>query len=103
MTATLDHACRCAEFNTNLAALLSEISRSAYAQFDYNKKTNIPSGYMKPEESAANAIRHGVAKAINLAAEWDCDNAISYAEEILEDANCHEEAKAMRDAAGVAP
>lgn len=103
MTATLDHACRCAEFNTNLAALLSEISRSAYAQFDYNEKINIPSGYMKPEESAANAIRHGVANAVNLAAEWDCDNAVEYAHEILEGANCHLEAQSLRDAAGVAP
>jgi len=95
MKYTLDHACRCAEFNTALAGLLAEISRAAYAQFDYNEKTKIPQGIIQPEESAGGAIRHGVIHAVNMAGEWDTENAIQYAHDILEDANCHAEARRL--------
>ena len=47
------------------------------------------------------ALRHGVASAVNSLHEWDCEAAIRYASEILEDANCHAENAALLEKAGL--
>lgn len=85
-----------ADFKAALDALLRRIEENATRQFIYNEKTNVPRGIMPPQDSIPFAIRSGVASAVNSAAEWDCQNAIDYAHDILEDANCHEHARALR-------
>lgn len=86
---------RTEEFSRKLTALTLLIRDKAMAQFLYNEDTNIPAKIIQPEESTDFALRHGVAAAINKEGGWCCENAIAYATEILEDANCHTEVRKL--------
>lgn len=86
------------EFTARLYTLLEAIRANAEAQFAYNEGTNIPAGITKPEESVTSAIVHGVASGWNTVTKWDCEDAITLAHAVLEDANCHAEAALLRPA-----
>lgn len=83
------------EFNEKLAKLLAEIKTAAEGQFRYNETENLPRKIVLPEDSVEHAIKNGIVHAINSHLHWDCFAAIDWAHSILEDANCHPEAKAL--------
>lgn len=85
------------EFNDKLAKLLTEIKTAAEGQFAYNENENLRRKIITPEESVEHAIKHGTVHAINSYLHWDCFAAIDWAHTILEDANCHTEAKALME------
>jgi hypothetical protein len=97
--ATSETAARRVQFEADLAALLSSITGKARRQFEYNEQTNIPAGIVEPDRSVCMALRHGVASGWCGVNHWSCEAAIELAEAVLEDANCHSEARALRAAA----
>jgi hypothetical protein len=90
-----DKTKRMIEFSAKLNTLILKIRDKAFDCFIYNESTNLPKGIMAADEIVSKAILYGTASAINTIGEWDCDNAIGWAVEILEDANCHGEAAAL--------
>lgn len=86
------------EFNNKLAKLLGEIKTAAEGQFHHNETENLKRGILLPEDSVENAIKNGTVHAINTHLHWDCLAAIDWSHSILEDANCHPEAKALLEA-----
>lgn len=87
------------ELNDKLEKLIQQIRATAEGQFRYNETVNLPRGIVLPEDSVEHAIKNGTVHAINTHLKWDCDAAIDWAHSILEDANCHSEAKALLEAA----
>jgi hypothetical protein len=94
--AAVDYVLRKSEFETELAKLLAGIKSAAESQFAYNEKTNLPAGIVAAGESVHCAILCGVASGWNTWQGWDCEQAITVAHDILEDANCHTEAARLR-------
>ena len=99
--ATSETAARRVQFEADLAALVSSITGKARRQFEYNETTNIPDRIVEPDRSVISAIRHGVASGWCGVNRWSCEAAIELAEAVLEDANCHSEARALRAAAEI--
>ena len=85
------------DFEDSLKNFLSSVESIARKQFEYNLNTNVPQKILKVSECAENALQNAIVSAINTKSEWDCNVAIEYAARILEDCNCHEEAKMMFD------
>lgn len=85
------------EFETSLDLVLRKIRERAESQFKYNLETNIPEkiGGLTYENAAEHAIENGVIGGLNQMFEWDCDKAIRAAYHVMEDANCHTEAKEL--------
>lgn len=86
-----------AKFGKELQDLLEEIRKRAVSQFEYNLNTNIPNkiGDITLENSANHALENGLVGAANAMNGWDCGKAIRLAYHIMEDANCHSEAKEL--------
>jgi len=99
--ATSETAARRVQFEADLAALVGGITSKARSQFEYNETTNIPAGIVEPDRGGWMALRHGVASGWCGVNHWSCEAAIELAEEVLEDANCHSEARALRAAAEI--
>ena len=93
MTSTQSHD----QFVQNLNNLLTEIKKRAESQYDYNLNTNIPAniGGITLENAADNAIEMGIVGGANKMFGWDCEKAIRLAYHVMEDANCHTEAREL--------
>ncbi len=85
-----------AEFDKALNELVTRIQKSAQKKFEYNLNTNVPKEILNINECAENAIEHGIIHSINSDNHWDTDKAISFAANLLEDVNCHDLAKYLR-------
>jgi|HubBroStandDraft_1064217.scaffolds.fasta_scaffold960506_1 hypothetical protein len=85
----------CAQFSVLLNEFILLVRDRALAQFTYNIEKNVPKGILAPEECANHALRHGIVGAINMQGQWSCENAVAFASDILEDANCHSENNAL--------
>jgi len=96
MTTQQEIACSL-EFKTKLSELLESIQEKTLSQFEYNLQYNIPEkiGDITYSSAAQHAINTGVVSAINQMFSWDCEEAVRFAYKILEDANCHAEAKEL--------
>ena len=88
---------RTEEFQAALAQLLAKIKTAAEDQFLYNEKENLPRGIVKPEYSYEHAIKNGVVAAMSSRNRYCCEKAVELAIHILEDSNCHGEAKALSE------
>lgn len=91
-----------------IAEFAASFTEAATNQFLYDLGENIPRGILKVEDVAlaAHAIPSGVASAVNSFGSWGYENAVRFASEILEDANCHTVNKILLDAAkadGISP
>jgi len=96
MTTQQEIACK-VELQNKLDILLESIKHNIKNQFEYNLQYNIPNkiGDITHSSAAQHAINTGVVSAINKMFGWDCDEAIKFAYLVLEDANCHAEAKEL--------
>lgn len=85
------------EFDQKLNELLMSIQKRANDQFKYNLETNIPQNIagITYENAAEHAINGGIISAISKMNEWDTDKATLFAHGILEDSNCHGEAREL--------
>lgn len=88
-----------AEFAVKLEKLLTAIAEKAQRQFDYSLLTNVPKGVLKSDEIVDNAIDSGLVGGASHISEWGVEKTISLALDILEDSNCHTEARALSEAA----
>lgn len=86
------------EFSKKLNGFLLETRDSAMLQFEYNEATNIPQNIINPDESVRLGLQHGIAVGWNHLNGWCCESAYDLAYAILEDANCHTEARALKEA-----
>ncbi len=77
--------------------LLDAINQKVSSQFRYNEEENLKRGIALPEDSVEHAIQHGLVHAISAHYKWSCYHAIEFAVAILEDSNCHSEAKVLAD------
>ena len=82
-------------FESQLDFLLAKIKERAKSQFDYNWKSNVPAEIVKPVECAEHALNNGLVSAISSFNSFDCDKTIRFAHHILEDSNCHTEAREL--------
>jgi len=89
---------RQSEFSEKLNQFLTHARDKAVSQFEYNEATNIPKRIIEPQESVKFGLQHGVAVGWNQLNGWCCEAAFDLAYAILEDANCHTEAAALKDA-----
>jgi hypothetical protein len=83
---------RAEQFSSTLNRLLTVIREKAQRQFEYNERTNIPTGIIKEDESVGLALEQAIVGAWNELHGWTCEDAIRLAHSVLEDANCHTEA-----------
>lgn len=83
------------QFSERLNAFLLQARNRAAAQFEHDIKVNIPKGIVAPEDVLDHSMRIGVAGAWNQVHGWACEDAIGLAGDVLEDANCHTEHRAM--------
>lgn len=83
------------KFEQKLEILLNEIKKSARNQFEYNLKSNVPAGALKIEDCAENGLIKGAVHAVSAFNKWETSKAIRFAYDILEDSNCHTEAKSL--------
>src|SRR5690349_5981876 len=85
------------EFNENLNSLLAEIRKRAESQYEYNFRKNVPEKIagITLENAAENALYTGLVCAVSASYKWDTDRATRLAHHILEDSNCHTEAKTL--------
>jgi hypothetical protein len=77
------------------------VAKKIREQYEYDMGHNVQNKIMTLAEAQTgeNAIKTGLASAVNTLNEWGCEEAIKFAFEILEDANCHSEAGALIEAA----
>lgn len=66
-------------------------------QHTYDLAVNVKRGILTADEVATgeHAVIHGIACAWNSNNHWSCDASVKLAYEVLTEANCHAEAKAM--------
>jgi len=85
------------ELNTILNSLLAEIRKRAESQYEYNLRINVPEQIagITLNNAAENALYTGLVCAVSASYKWDTDRATRLAHHILEDSNCHTEAKAL--------
>jgi hypothetical protein len=88
-----------AQFSALLNGFILLVRDRALVQFTHNLEKNVPANIVALEDCPLHALRIGVAAAINKQGEWGCENAVEFAAEILEDANCHGETAALLAAA----
>lgn len=87
------------KFNAALDALLAAIRGRAERQFEYNLESNVPSGIVELHNAAAAAVQHGYESGAGHLSNFGSEKQIEIAYNILEDANCHTEAAALKRAA----
>ena len=85
------------EFVAMLNKVLGQIRERATSQYEYNLNTNIPNkiGGITLENAAEQAVKQGIVSGTNYFLSWDCGEAIRMAYHIMEDANCHSEARSL--------
>lgn len=85
------------EFVTMLNKVLGKIKERATAQYEYNLNTNVPEKIagITLENAAENAVKNGIVSGVNAWFGWDTDEAVRLAHHLLEDCNCHTEARAL--------
>jgi hypothetical protein len=85
------------EFEMNLEKVILSIRERANNQFKYNLETNIPEKIagISFDNAAQDAVNSGLVSAISAMNEWDTDKATLFAHSILEDSNCHGEAREL--------
>ena len=81
--------------------IIATISHKITQQLTYNLLYNIPTGNLKPEEITQHAIKTGLVTAIGIMHDWDIDSTITFAADLLDDVNAHEEAQIVRKLSGI--
>jgi hypothetical protein len=86
-----------AEFNAMLEKVLNKIKERSVAQYDYNINANVPSriGDITMDNAAEHAVKSGIVSGTNSWLSFDCGETIRLAHHLLEDCNCHTEARAL--------
>jgi hypothetical protein len=88
-----------AQAETEIARVLEILRIRIQRQLEYDLTENIPRGIVTPEESRTHALRHSLVATIGEWLNWDEDQAINFAAEILEDCNLHQLAAFLFDQA----
>lgn len=85
------------EFQDKLNSFIVKLRKCAESQFQYNLNHNIPKGIAEItlENAGEHALNCGIVSAFNSQNGFDRHAALLMAHHILEDANCHNEAKAL--------
>lgn len=86
-----------AEFAVKIESFIAKLRKSASTQFAYNLTTNIPNNVagITFSNAAEHALNCGIVSTFNSQNGFDCHAALLMAHHILEDANCHTEAKVL--------
>jgi hypothetical protein len=88
-----------AELNDKIEAITSALRARAIAQLSYDVSTNLPKGILNRDELIENALNQGFTSGAAAYHQYGCEPAVNLAYSILEDCNCHREAKALVDEA----
>ena len=84
------------QFHADLDKVIAAVRGAAVAQFNYNLESRVrTTGGLRLEFAGQQAIVRGITAGWNAYSEFSCDAAITLAHSVLEDANCHREAKAL--------
>lgn len=83
------------EFVAMLNKVLANIKQSAESQYKYDLNTNIPNkiGDITLDNAATHSINSGLINAIGKWINWEPDDAIRFAFDVLEDNNVHDVAR----------
>ncbi len=85
------------EFEEKLDSFLKNVREKSEAQFEYNLKVNIPQKIIEEKDCVQHALDIGIVSAISQMNSWDINKAIEFSANLLEDSNCHEECKVLRE------
>ena len=85
------------DFDAKLNKVVAKIRERAQQQYDYDIRYNVPEkiASITMENAAEHAVKSGLVSGISEWLSWDCDEAMRFAHHILEDSNCHTEAKSL--------
>lgn len=78
-----------------LNTLIDSLNKGFREQLQYNLDINVPNGLLKENEVINHAIENALVGTASQFYGWDCERAVRFAHHILEDSNCHGEAKEL--------
>jgi hypothetical protein len=78
-----------------LNVLIESLNKRFRDQLQYNIDYNLLAGLVKKEDLVNHAIENALVGTASKFNQWDCEKAIRFAHHILEDSNCHGEAKEL--------